>query len=328
MSFVDTDTAAPSGLSDADSTQSSDLAELIQEALERADSPLTASAIVDQLKRHRKLKPIQVEEELRRLQAEGGVFEYAPYRGKSPRYARIAPLEYLRAGILNTATSTNKTKPEIRKSIGKAYGEWTTRQIDEQIDALSAEGKLKVWPPKKGGRSPSYSQMSVSAEAYVEAELASIVKSLQKKLSIAGISESDLWFAIHTKACEQMEATIDEPTVESVNEVQTPIETQTSPLPAVDVPKDIQGLILERIPIIEPRAFDGAVVLLSDLRSSLDFQLSKDEFDAAILGLASEYKISLSEQIRETVLDDLQREALVADADGRLYNALALRRSH
>jgi hypothetical protein len=89
----------------------------------------------------------------------------------------------------------------------------------------------------------------------------------------------------------------------------------------------LEELILERMSIVEPRAEEGALVSITELRNNLEFQqIPKRDFDEAVLALRREWRVSLAEHPHTAALSSEELEKLVADGEGRYYNGLAIRK--
>jgi hypothetical protein len=103
--------------------------------------------------------------------------------------------------------------------------------------------------------------------------------------------------------------------------VEQPVSPRSSPAQA-----DLHELILEQMVEVEPAALNGALVSLRDLHRSLEFKdIDKDAFDAAVLRLAEQGRVSLHRDDHPGALAEEQREEGVTDGRGNYYIGIARR---
>lgn len=309
----------------ADETR--ELTEVVLETLRRSASPLSPSQIEQQLGKRFRRPRAELETLLASLVETGSVSRFSRLRG-SWRFWTQPIEEYIDAELRRVMADRPKTRSDVLKAVKKRLEGVSEDRIGERIRELAKAGVLQEWPTVLGGRSRLFSARQVEPDFYVGDALSKLIE----KLSKAGLSSQAVLEAARTEierqVTRQTGIPADEPASIPSDEPKPSDDSAGPQTEAADFSTPLEELILERMPVVEPRAREGGLVPLADLRRCLDFQhTAKGDFDEAVLNLAREWKVSLSRHPHVAGLTEDERNDLVADGEGNFYNGIAFRRS-
>jgi hypothetical protein len=277
------------------------------DALHRADGPLTAADLAKRLVTPLKFKAGDLTPVLDACVAAGTLHTFPPASAKGkPRYWDRDALAFGRGTILGLLDAKGpQTQASLRRSV-----KWLSdTQFAQLFEGLRAARELLPQPPVGGKRGELFGNRPPSPGPYLKklgTELARTVETLMA----AGVSREDL-----RRACVEL--------IESAGVTLGAAKCavhQASPA-AQPEPPDLIALMKR----LEPGAERGALVGARDLRRAA--QLDKPRFDAAVLELSRQGRVSLHRHDYPASLTPEERDELVTDGAGTYYVGLALRQT-
>lgn len=278
---------APPPASDAD------LRDVLRKALDRSEEPLSSNEVARQLtgpfrRSAENLQPILDE------MAERGEIHKLPKYGGRYRYWTRDLETYARKTILNTLSQKPLIRSELKQKVKNKLRGISEKRQQTLLKELIQTGRVRELPPLIGARSKRLSTREADPRDYVE----NAVDKICRQLAEVDISR------------------------ESVLKAAWELYGKRRPEPPVHLEK----VILDRMSDIEPRAAQGAMVSIVELRRALDFQHhSKSEFDQAVWNLVRQGKVDVHRHDFPAGLSQDEREAMLADDQGYLYNGVSRR---
>lgn len=281
--------------------------EAILKAAQEADEPFTAKELTSRLATPVKFSEADVAAILDEAVAAATLhfIPAATAKGK-PRYSRQSVLELgARATLQAIQTKGPQTLANLKKLL-KGLGDTQFQQI---VDRLRAQGSLFAHPPWGAVKQELIGIRPPSAAPYfieIGVQLGKVVAFLQ---------------AAQVPA-EEIRRTV----VQVLAEAGISFGAGTIGAPAAAGrsaagPESVD--LVEAMNRIEPGAERGALVGARELRHAV--QLSKAEFDRAVLELARHGRLSLHRHDYAASLSPTERDDLVTDGDGTYYVGMALR---
>ncbi len=305
-------------------TATDEFRDILTRTLEEAKEPLSASQVRTLLSGPAKKPKDEVEAALEEMAQVGEAHRYPKFRG-SYRYWSKPLAEYIDHEILRALADQPQTKSEVRGKLKSRLKDVKPEEISKHIEDLARQGQLQKWPSAVGGRTAFYCARKVEADFYVEHALGKVIE----KLKIEGVGKADLRNMAQNITARWSDAKEPEavsPSPEAVVEVPEVIAVIEPVETAVEA--SLEDLILERMSVVEPRAEEGALVSIMELRNNLEFQqIPKRHFDEAILKLRRQWRVSLAEHPHVASLTSEELENLVHDGEGRYFNGIAIRRA-
>lgn len=279
--------------------------EAILKAAQVADEPFTAKELASRLATPVKLSEADVAAILDEAVAAATLhfIPAATAKGK-PRYSRQSVLELgARATLQAIQTKGPQTLANLKKLL-KGFGDTQFQQI---VDRLRAQGSLFAHPPWGAVKHELIGIRPPSAAPYfkeIGVQLGKVVACLQaaqvpaeeiRRTVVQVLAEAGISFGAGTVGAAAG--------------------------PSAASPESVD--LVEAMNRIEPGAERGALVGARELRHAV--QLSKAEFDRAVLELARHGRLSLHRHDYAASLSPTERDDLVTDGDGTYYVGMALR---
>jgi hypothetical protein len=299
-----------------------DVVEVLIRALDREDEPLSALQIRRKLSGPYKLKPEQLGQILEEEVDSGKIHRFSPYRSKSPRYWTRDPDQYARAMILKMLGKRPQPQNELLSGLKASLRGYSEDRLRQSIQALKTEGQIRELPHFVRSRAarrlslqpPDPREYLRDAIDWIAKELKGVTHPQLLEATIALMREGS---AEHAPLRDQGGP------VPSTRTVPSPLPE--SP-PLSPTPADLEGLILEQMTELEPAALNGALISLRDLRRSLEFKdIDKAAFEATVLRLAEQGRVSLHRDDHPEALTQEQRDERVRDDRGNYYVGIARR---
>jgi hypothetical protein len=280
--------------------------ERLLRALERAEGPLSAGQLRQDLPGPSRPTPDQIVQILEDQVAEGRVHRFAPYRGQ-PRYWTRDLDHYCRAAIRKALARRPTTSPDLLRSLKAPLKGVTPERLRQILNELVQAGEVTKLPTFVRARTQMFSTGPPDPRDYVEDALREIYKKLEKAgVPRARVDEAALALLRPAPAAET---------------AAVPPRPEPPPRPADDVDRQI----LDRMVGLVPDAARGALVSLRDLRQAVAAQVPGAAFDAAVLRLADGGRVALHRHDFPAGLSQEDRVGMVPDGRGGYYIGIALR---
>jgi hypothetical protein len=295
------------------------LAELIRERLTEAPAPLSAKEAAKGLPKQGKHKASEAEVRaaLDEEVSQGRAFVAPSGKKGEARYWSKDEKHLLRERALELCASPlalNALQKQLAQAGTKADAAFTEKVVRE----LVAEDRLFEHPGKgkKGGplfgASPPPPQLPPLEREPHQKKVAQLVKTCRDVMAKAGVTADDLLGVIRAQLAADGVRSAAEP----------PLSAETAPvLSAVEAPAArprAEELILRAVSVTP-------VLSLADLRREMPPELQGKEFDEAVLRLAEEQKVLLSQDAEPTSFTDAERAGYVRD--GQIWFTTIMQRS-
>ena len=264
---------------------SDNLRKLVLEAITKSPQPLNASSVLKNLPKMYRVSEARMRQILEMLQSEGAITAWAKVRGKTC-YA-TQPVEMRVREVLLASLGEQVPSAKLRDSAARSLKGFPAGQRDKLINSMLrtlVDEQLAVKYPRSGERYGAPQPKRTLIEA---------LRDVSKNFPGIGRDE---WQA----ALDQI------------------LERPIAP-PGVDLDRRIQRTLL----LVQPRATEGAVGWLPDVRARLSPPVAKRDFDEAVLALARRDVLSLHEFRGFLQVSEKEREQLVFDGKGNYYGGVA-----
>lgn len=266
-----------------------ELQRMIVEVLVRAERSLSTTEIHKGLQKAFRPPSKTVKAVVESMVKSGRIFHF------EKRYS-AEPDRTLHDGIVKALKKERLTRPELAKELGAKPA-----IVGRVIDELIAEGALYAYP--KQGRAVPYGLRPPTAADLLAPQLPKLLAPLLKVAKTLGISEDDA-----RDALRQL--------------LGGAAEEQATNRPASKSADSLLDVMLE----LNPAAANGALIYLPHLRSAVaDQYRDKTSFDRAVLGLLARGAIEMQSHPTPSMLNALEREAMIENGRGGYYTAIALR---
>lgn len=288
-------------------TEAPPLEEMLERIFDTAEGPLSISQIRDQIPQAVRPSAGALEEVLGRQ----GITRY-PGRSGTAAFLNRTPAELATAKLLARMQGGPRTRAEVVGAVAalKALGTLSRKEVETCFDRLLQSNEVRKLPAYVGARTPLFSVGPARPADYLEHALSRIAGKLE-------VHPRDLLLAIP----ELAERWIEDPQHQSPPPTAAESGDRShEPVPA----SEIEARIVQAIAEINPRAAEGDLVAVSDLRHRFDWQLDKGTFDRTLVTLASQRRIALHPFDRAELVSPEEREQLVDDGQGRFFNAVSL----
>lgn len=274
------------------------LVETVREKLLHAAAPLKLADVAKGLPKPRKVKANAFREQLRDAVEDevrlGNAFRYPSGKNGEPRYWSRDERRLLREKVVELA-GTPLERSKLTRALGKGLdGPF----VEGVLRELIAEARLFEHPPKtkKGkarfGSSPPPPPLPALATKPHKAKVEKLAADCRKLLAAAGVEVEEL-----------------------LRTLRVHIGDETRPPPAVETPDE---LILKAVGT-------APVVSLADLRREMPREFRGPAFDDAVLRLADQRRVVVSQDADPLSFSDAERAELVRDGEA-LYTTIASRR--
>lgn len=335
-------------------TDTAELTDVLRKTLDRSPTPLPPNKVASQLTGPFRTPKERVAELLADMAAQGRVHEFAPYRTPQKRYWTRDVNTYIRDTLLEALSKKSLTRSELKSSYKNLLRGISENRIKAVFNDLVATNEVRKLPAHIGARTERFSRRPVNVTEYTD----DAIDKLSKKLADHGVTREQIIAAVaarHAPATSPEEqpaaaaAPAEAPGTAPLGA--TPSAATSPPAPAAEdarpaathqdapgnsvsegeSPRELSSLhdqILERLRE-DMELHRSSVALVADLRRALDFQnLTKAEFDGAVLELRRQQRIELYHADGAAALAPEKRDELVRDPQGNHYNVIAFRRQH
>jgi hypothetical protein len=306
------------------SVAGSDVVEVVVKAIQRAEDPLIPSKIRQGLTGPYRLPDERLRLLLDELTAQGRVHRFDPSRkGGSPRYWTGDLEQYARQAMLRRLSVRPMTSSELKRALKATLRGLPDKRLDQIHGELQRDGAICELPKFPGARVYRFSTRGPDPRDYVQDALQKIYKALAKAgVTRRQVDEAAQGLLLAGTPFTEVSANLGGPLAT------TGATGQARPL-TLSFPPDDEDLgqrILERMTLDSPAAANGALVSLSDLRRSMEFQdLDKTAFDQAVLHLAGQGRVALHRHDFPASLSDEEKAEMVPDGRGGYYIGIAQR---
>jgi hypothetical protein len=300
------------------------LLEAIRSKLQAAPSPLKVVDVVKGLPRPKKVKAAEFQDTVRSILTEevrlGRAFCSPSGKAGELRYWGSDEKQVLRGKALELAV-TPQTLPTLKKELGKEIKGADGAFIEALVRELIGEDKLFEYPPKKTKGSPTFGVLPPPPalppldQDKHKKKVDKIITDCRKLLSDAGVSAEELLQILQVRL--NAESTGNGPS----NRPETPApekrDEHRPPSTEVNCPS---GLGLEDLILKAVAA--APVVSLADLRREMPREYQGQAFDEAVLRLADEQRVVISQDAHPNAFSEVERAAYVQDG-GAVFTTIA-----
>jgi hypothetical protein len=281
--------------------------------LARLESPLAAAQVAKGLKLPLKVSEADAATVLESLVEAGSLHRHpAATAAGRPRYATRSVEAFRRAALLSAVARTGPLAETKLKGLVKGISFDDFRAL---LDALLRERQLFAHPPVGrtgkvlfGGRPPA-------PEAYLT-EVETVLGRAVSRLRECGVDADELRRAVVG-------------VVERAGVSFGGARGGSSSTERVSVAESLPDLI-DILRELDPAADRGGLVATRDLRRGAErkqgARIDKRAFDAAVLSLSREGRLSLHRHDHASGLSETERDELVTDGAGNYYVGVAIRR--
>lgn len=295
-----------------------DVVSLARRVLSQSDQPLTADQVLSRLPAHVRPSTSDLESRL----AQEGFSEYPASRGKRTFLDRPAA-ELARTLIRNALQRGPQTRSDVTAGVAKrkALESLGRKTVEKILDQMVQERQVYKLTPFLAARTPLFSLERENPRDYVRHAMRKVSEKLGLSLAVLMTSVRDV-----SGEFEAPDApAADLPVVDAAPHADASESTPAGETDSISKVDDLGERLLQGIVEINPRAVDGDLVLIAELRQRFDFQVDKPTFDGELLKLAGEQRVALHGFDRAGSLPNAERDQLVVDAHGRHFNAVSLR---
>jgi hypothetical protein len=295
---------------DAEAALNADVADLVVRLLRGSDRPLSVHQLHKQLPQPFRPRKGDLADSLKVWVREGRIFAYGGGRGEL--YLDRSVEELARQQIAKVLNGGPLLLSELRRKVRLV----PTSELDRLIEELRSAGQIFVHPPVSRSRSVRYSTRPVDPVDY----LRDPVGAVWRKLADAGVSRGKVAAALRRLADELTteEGESDRPTTGGGG--------AASELKAQVPGDDLPERILDRMKLVDPRADEGGMISLGDLRRLNAFQHEdREHFDRALWQLVREQRLAVHEHGSVGLLEEAERADCLVDGKGRYFHAVSRR---
>jgi hypothetical protein len=296
--------------------------ETVRKKLQEAPGPLKLSEVVKGLPKPKKSKkgpPVpDLTEEARKILDEevrlGRAFSYPSGKKEEVRYWAKDEKHLLREKtreFASTPQSIASLKKQLATAVKGADGAFVEAVIREMIgsDVLFQHPEQKKGTPLFG-TSPPPPPPPVLEQVKHQKAVTKLVGDCKKLLAAAGASLDELFRVLQARlsgtpaANSQAESHVPAGTVR-LEEVETPIASDAASMGPSD---DLKSLILKAVST-------APVLSIADLRKEMPKEYQGRNFDAAVLSLADDGKVILSQDVNPVRFGEAERAEYVQDGE-------------
>jgi hypothetical protein len=237
---------------------------------------------------------------------------------KTAKYSSVDPTAAATQPLLEALAAGPATLTQLKKLTKKAAPQLTDAVCQQTLARLVESGRLFVLPPQGQLKTERYSLTPLDARQFLAGPLEKLLETLAAQLGPAGVSRAEV-AATASQLCLSWEpAAVELYVAGQSSDAATPTAEQL-------LDQALLQTIYDRITMVEPAAPIGALVSVRELRRALDFQnLSKTEFDRALLALADSQRVLLHAHDFPGSLSPADRAAMVEDEQGHVYIGVML----
>jgi hypothetical protein len=301
-------------------TASTELIDVLEKTLARSSEPLPPGKIAKQLTGPFRTPRQTVADILADMAAQGRVHEFAPYRTKEKRYWTRDVNDYVRETLLKLLSTKSLTRSELRDKYKNLLKGVSDGRVTSIFNELLAGNKIQKLPSHIGTRTDRFSTRPLDVAEYTDYA----IKKLAEKLGKHGVTQAQIVAAVaatgsETPPVEVAQSGLTAPALPAPDQPQRERET-----PAADT-ASVRDQILDRLRE-DLELNNRPLAKVADIRRLFDFQdLSKGEFDEAVLELRRQQVIELDRHDHPESLSPEQRNELVSDGNGNFFNTISFR---
>jgi hypothetical protein len=296
------------------------LAEAVRAKLQLAPAPLKLADVPKGLTRPRKTKPAEFQEQVRHALEEDGrlgkVFCYPSGKNGEDRYWARDEKHLLREVAVELAASPadlNKLLKGVVKVVKSdpAFAEPILRE-------LIGDDRLFEYPPTKKngpalfGASPPPPPLPALEQAKHKKAVDSLVTACRKLMGVAGVGVEELLQALQLRMGEHHPH---KPSSHPHAMPAAPAAVMTEPDPEPEAETRVEELILKAVA-------NAPVVSLADLRREMPREFQGRAFDEAVLRLADDRQVVVSQDADPSRYSDAERADYVQDG-GALFTTVS-----
>lgn len=309
-------------------TLPSELTDALRSKVQSAPVPLKLTEIVKGLPKPRKTKSADFQNEIRPILDEqvrlGQVFRYPSGKNGEMRYWSRDEKHLLRERAIELA-STPQTFAAMKTKLKSVVKGVEAGFVQSVLHELIGENKLFEHPAKTArggsllGATPPPPPLPPLAQPKHAKALNKLVADCRKLLAASQVSAEELLQAIQSQlqgtAAEGVKPIIPQPATMEPPQTAESARSQLIPEPTPPSLPELDELIL--------KALGHAPVLsLADLRSGMPTEYRGTAFDAAVLRLADEQQVILSQDALAERFSDAEKAEYVRDGEA-LFTTIA-----
>lgn len=313
-------------------TVTSELVEAVRSKLHNAASPLKLAEILKGLPKPRRIKAAEFQNEIRPILEEevrlGRLFRNPSAKNGETRFWGRDEKHLLREKALEVAAAP-QTLSALKKALAKEVKGTDAAFIDSVIREMIGEGKLFERPAKSVRSGPLFAATppppppSPLEMRKHRTALKKLVENCRKLLASANVSVEEL---LQTVQAQLRSAPSAEPTPAPTESTMTqPVEVASPPLAETTQTPTGETMQTQRPELEEIilKALDHAPVhSLAELRAGMPTEYRGAAFDEAVLRLADEQQVILSQDAVPAHFSDTEKAEYVRDGDA-LFTAIA-----
>lgn len=285
--------------------------DVVRKTLDRSEHPLSASALSKQLTGPFRVSAKTLAQRLDEMAKRGEVFVLSKFRGAKQYWTRDLE-SYAREEMRRQLSGGPLTRSELKSKLKTKLNEVSPTRQDAIFKTLLEQGEVQKLPRYVGARADRFSTRAADPRDYVVHALEKVRQALAK----AGISRAE----VDAAACAIVEQWNHQP----VNGGEAISASAFTPRPSE--PLDLPTAILSRMEEIQPRAGEGAMVYIPELRRAAEFlHKDRDEFDRALWDLVRAGRVAVHRYDHAMTLSETERADLLQDDSGQFYHGLSLR---
>lgn len=304
-------------LSNSEVHRSPELTEMVEKIILQANEPMDIGQIAHALPVSFRKDDKAIQNILEHAVHEGRIFAWKPRaRSRKERFWKISDNVFCRQLILSKADAKPLSEKDLLQTSRSRFFGMSNRAIlplvTSSLKALIAEGRLFVHPPRQARHRIRYATVPVDPSPYIaklRAEFDRVVKLLQH----SGVGAEDILHRLGGNSLYTSAPLSDgRPADESA-----PLKEDTE-IPLSELADTLLHTISSRI----PGAGNRVPIWLPELRKFSN--LSKVQFDRAVLYLARKGKLHLDRHTHPGSLTEETRKPFVQDEEGVSYVAAVL----
>jgi hypothetical protein len=300
-------------------TTGTGLAEAVRAKLQAATGPLKLAEVVTGLPKPKGMKPAQLKDQVRELLEEevrlGEAFARPSGKKGEVRYWSRDERQHLRDRAIESA-ATPQPMSAFKKTLGQEVkgvdGDYLVTLVKELIN----DELLYEYPAKTKAGGPLFGATRLRPLDLHKKAVGKLVAECNKLLTNAGVTVEDLLRALRDGLGNEkpQPATATAQVGEATARRDEPIQP---PSPPREETGSLEDLILKAVA-------ESPVVSLASLRSEMPREYQGDAFDAAVLRLADDEKITVSKDADPSRFSE-QEAAMYVREGSHLYTTIMAR---
>lgn len=303
------------------------LADDVRGKLRDAAAPVKLADLTKGLKRPRRVKAADFQEEIGNLLEDevrqGRAFAYPSGKGGAVRYWARDEKQLLRERALELA-ATPQPMSKLKTSLGKAVAGADGAFVEAVVRELVGEGRLFEHPAKRKGAAPLLGVAPPPPPPVPtpplertkhKKTLAVLAKTCRRLLDATGASLDELFQAVQARMRELDAAKPAEPAPAAPQPAASAEPPAAAPEPPPALPSGVEDLIVKA-------AETSPVVSIADLRREMPAEYRGPAFDEALLRLADQRRIILYRDADPLRFTEAERAELLQDG-GAVFTTIS-----